>query len=65
MDPRKYVGAGTGEGSSSKKNKDVFDHFGAKLFTSGQYTQPKNPYFVTKLGPKNRGALVVPNISYQ
>nr|GLL48729.1 B3 domain-containing protein At5g60140-like [Ipomoea trifida] len=31
-----------------------------ELFSSGQYIQPKNPYFVTKLRPKDRGGLYIP-----
>ncbi|XP_031125516.1 B3 domain-containing protein REM20-like isoform X2 [Ipomoea triloba] len=57
---KKCTGASEGEGSSSKKNKNVFDQFGIELFSSGQYIQPKNPYFVTKLRPKDRGALYIP-----
>nr|GMC83252.1 B3 domain-containing protein At5g60140-like [Ipomoea batatas] len=42
---------------SVKKKKDVRDHFGVKLFSSGRFTQPKNPYFVTKIRPRRRGDL--------
>nr|GMD96177.1 B3 domain-containing protein At5g60140-like [Ipomoea batatas] len=51
---------GAREGSSSKKKNNVFDQFGMELFSSGQYIQPKNPYFVTKLRPKDRGGLYIP-----
>nr|GMC90606.1 homeobox-leucine zipper protein MERISTEM L1-like [Ipomoea batatas] len=42
---------------SVKKKKDVPDHFGVELFSSGRFTQPKNPYFVTKIRPRRRGDL--------
>nr|GME12271.1 B3 domain-containing protein At5g60140-like [Ipomoea batatas] len=47
--------------ASVRKKKDVPDHFGVELFSSGHFTQPKNPYFVTKIRPKRRDDL--PKIS--
>nr|GMC89317.1 B3 domain-containing protein At5g60140-like [Ipomoea batatas] len=44
----------------SAKKKDVRDHFGVELFSSGRFTQPKNPYFVTKIRPRRRGDLFIP-----
>nr|GMD95866.1 B3 domain-containing protein At5g60140-like [Ipomoea batatas] len=32
---KKCAGPGVGKGSSRKKNKNVFDHFGIELFSSG------------------------------
>nr|GME12272.1 B3 domain-containing protein At5g60140-like [Ipomoea batatas] len=43
-----------------KKKKFVPDHFGVELFSSGHFTQPKNPYFVTKIRPKRRDDLYIP-----
>ncbi|XP_019166019.1 PREDICTED: putative B3 domain-containing protein At5g66980 [Ipomoea nil] len=43
-----------------KKKKDVPDHFGLDIFSSGRFTQPKNPYFVTKIRPKRRDDLYIP-----
>ncbi|XP_031107205.1 B3 domain-containing protein At5g60140-like [Ipomoea triloba] len=43
-----------------RKKKDVPDHFGVELFSSGHFTQPKNPYFVTKIRPKRRDDLYIP-----
>nr|GLL21516.1 putative B3 domain-containing protein At5g66980 [Ipomoea trifida] len=43
-----------------KNKKDVHDHFGVELFSSGRFTQPKNPYFVTKIRPKRPGELYIP-----
>ncbi|XP_031127509.1 B3 domain-containing protein At5g60140-like [Ipomoea triloba] len=45
---------------SAKKKKDVRDHFGVELFSSGRFTQPKNPYFVTKIRPRRRSDLFIP-----
>nr|GMD00113.1 B3 domain-containing protein At5g60140-like [Ipomoea batatas] len=46
--------------ASVRKKKDVPDHFGVELFSSGHFTQPKNPYFVTKIRPKRRDDLYIP-----
>lgn len=53
-----------GEGSSSRKNKEVLDPSRAKLFTSGQYKKTKNPCFVTTIGQHRRHPLVIPYIIY-
>nr|GMD03696.1 B3 domain-containing protein At5g57720-like isoform X1 [Ipomoea batatas] len=43
-----------------KNKKDVHDHLGVELFSSGCFTQPKNPYFVTKIRPRRPGELYIP-----
>ncbi|XP_031107227.1 B3 domain-containing protein At4g34400-like [Ipomoea triloba] len=54
------VGVSEEKKDASVKKRDVPDYFGLKLFNSGRFTQPKNPYFVTKIRPKRRDDLYIP-----
>nr|GLL47350.1 putative B3 domain-containing protein At5g66980 [Ipomoea trifida] len=54
------VGVSEEKKDASVKRRDVPDHYGLKLFNSGRFTQPKNPYFVTKIRPKRRDDLYIP-----
>lgn len=53
-------GLQAGEGSSSKRPRDVPDHYGARIFKSGHYTQPTNPYFLARIRSTRRNELYIP-----
>ncbi|CAH9147207.1 unnamed protein product [Cuscuta epithymum] len=49
-----------GKKKSKVEIKDVPDHYGLDIFKYGHYTQPTNPYFVTRIHQGKRNNLYIP-----
>ncbi|WMV46232.1 hypothetical protein MTR67_039617 [Solanum verrucosum] len=46
--------------ATTGKRNDPLDKFATDIFRSGHATNPKNPYFITKIRPDRRNQLYVP-----